>query len=79
MKRQEIYTAPKPEFILLGSRFIDNIEKTIFLDNSEYLLIKKFIDYVKEAEIDLKIVNPRIRSFQLDCKPINVDEIIGMF
>ena len=65
-KRLEISTAPKAEFILLGNRFIENIEKTRFSNRSELLLIKKFIDYVKEAEIDLKIVKPQIRSFQLN-------------
>lgn len=78
-KRLPISTAPKPEFILLGNRFIDNIEKTRFSNRSELLHIKKFIDYVKEAEIDLKIVKPQIRSFQLDYEPIDVDEIIRMF
>lgn len=78
-KRFEISTAPKPEFILLGNRFIDNIEKTRFSNRSELLLIEKFINYVKEAEIDLKIVKPQIRSFQLDYEPIDVDEIKRMF
>jgi len=74
-KRLEISTAPKPEFILLGNRFIENIEKTRFSNRSELLLIKKFIDFVKEAEIELKIVKPQIRSFQLDYEDIGVDEI----
>ena len=74
-KRLEINTAPKPEFIILGNRFIENIEKTRFSNRSE-LLIKKFMDFVKEAEIDLKIVKPQIRSFQLDYEDIEVDEIL---
>lgn len=78
-KRLEISTAPKPEFILLGNRFMDNIEKSKFSNRSEFLLIEKFINYIKEAEIDLKIVKPQIRSFQLDCEDINVDEIIRIF
>ena len=78
-RRLEISTAPKPEFILLGNRFMDNIEKTRFSNRSEFLLIEKFINYISEAEIDLKIVKPQIRSFQLDCEDINVDEIIRTF
>jgi uncharacterized protein YeeX (DUF496 family) len=75
-KRLEISTAPQPEFIILGNRFIENIEKTRFSNRSELLLIKKFMDFVKEAEIDLKIVKPQIRSFQLDYEDIEVDEIL---
>lgn len=74
-KRLEISTAPKPEFIILGNRFIENIEKTRFSNRSEFLLIKKFIEYLKEAKINLKIVKTQIRSFKLDCEDIGIDEI----
>jgi hypothetical protein len=75
-KRLEISTAPKPEFILLGNRFIDNIERARFSNRPEFLLIEKFIILVKEAEIDLKIVKPQIRSFQLKYEDIDVNEIV---
>ena len=75
-KRLEISTAPKPEYILLGNRFIDNIEKTRLSNYSEFLLIEKFILYVKEAEINLKIVKPQIKSFQLEFENIEIDDIV---
>ena len=78
-KRLEISNVPKPEFILLGNRFIDNIEKTRISNRSEFLLIEKFLRYVEEAEIDLKIVKPQIRSFQLEYEDIDVDEIVRKF
>lgn len=75
-KRLEISTAPKPEFILLGNRFIENIKKNKFSNRADYLLIEKFINFVKEAEIDLKIVKPQIRSYQLEFEEINVNDIL---
>lgn len=78
-RRLEISTAPKPEFIILGNRFFDNLEKARFSNRVEFLLIEKFIDLVKQKEIDLKIVKPQIRSFQLEYVNIDVDEIARKF
>lgn len=78
-KRIDIINIPRPEFIILGSKFIENIEVSRFANRSEYLLIQKFIKYVEEAEIELKIVKPQIRSFQLEFAEINVKDILREF
>ncbi len=78
-KRIDIINIPKPEFIILGSKFIENIEVSKFSNRSEYLLIQKFIKYVEKAGIELKIVKPQIRSFQLEFEEINIKGILREF
>ena len=78
-KRIDIINIPKPEFIILGSKFIENIEVSRFSNRSEYLLLQKFIKYVEKAEIELKIVKPQIRSFQLEFEEINIKDILSEF
>lgn len=78
-KRLEINGVPKPEFILLGNRFIENIEKSRFNNNKEYLQIEEFIKYVQKEKIKLKMVKPQIRSYQLDYEDIDLNKILEEF
>jgi len=69
---------PKPECIFLGKRFIENYRevKRDEKKKEELKYINEFLDYVKLEEINLKIIQPKIRSFQLEDKDISVETII---
>lgn len=77
-KRLQLINIPRPEYIFLGNRFIDNYRE-VKMDKSkieELKYINEFLDYVKLEKVHLKIIQPKIRSFQLEYKDISVDTII---
>lgn len=77
--RINIYNIPNPEFIILGSKFIENIKKSRMNNREEYNLLKEFINYVEETKVKLKIVKPQIRSFNLEFEDIQVEDILNEF
>ena len=77
--RMEIVNIPNPEFIILGNKFIENIEKSRMKDKNEFLVLKEFVEYVKDQNIELRVVKPQIRSFKLVFEKIDVNEILREF
>ncbi len=77
--RMEIENIPEPEYIILGSKFIDNIEKLRMTNREEYLLTEEFLNHIKDNSIKLKIVNPQIRSFKLEYVDIDISDILREF
>ncbi|MFZ1289478.1 MAG: DUF2971 domain-containing protein [Melioribacteraceae bacterium] len=75
-KRLKIHGIPKPKFILLGNRFIENIQISRFENYNEYLLIEEFLNYVKDEGIILKIIKPQIRSYKLEYENIEINEVL---
>jgi hypothetical protein len=66
---------PKPQTIFLGNRFIDNYVHAQKNNPNEFTIIEEFLDYIKKDNINLKIMDRQIRSFNLEYKDIEVDEI----
>jgi hypothetical protein len=74
-KRIPLIKIPKPDHIFLGNRFIDNYRKAKKESQNEFIMIEEFLDYVNKSNINLKIIEPQIRSFKLEYKDIDVDKI----
>lgn len=75
-KRRQLINIPGPECIFIGNRFINNYRQLEKDKRPELIFIEEFLDYVRKSNINLKIIKPQIRSFNLEFKDIDVDEIM---
>lgn len=74
-KRIPIINVPKPECIFLGNKFIDHYTYVKRKNKNESNIIEEFLDYTITANIQLKIAEPQIRSFNLEYRDIDAIEI----
>ena len=58
---------------------MDNVDKSKIERCEYFTILKEFIKYVEESHINLEIMKPQIRSYQLEYEDINITDITKKF